>query len=170
IGYDFEVVIKSAKLLESEPVHFIIRGTGVLIDKIQEMVERYRPKNLEVRTNLLSIQELNNFMNQADIFLLPMNLTGFDAGLPTKVLEYQAIGKPIVCVSKGETANYISKTKSGLITTNKQPEKLAQLIMQLVADEYLTKTLRKNGINNIKDLTLEKIGARFMAIIMRYRR
>ena len=30
IGYDFEVVIKSAKLLESEPVHFIIRGTGII--------------------------------------------------------------------------------------------------------------------------------------------
>ena len=106
-------------------------------------------------------------MNEADIFLLPMNLTGFDAGLPTKVLEYQALGKPLVCVSSGEAADYILKTKSGLVSTTNEPEKLAQLIMQLVNDEHLAYTLGRNGFNSVKNLTLESIGARFMDIIRR---
>jgi hypothetical protein len=30
LGYDFETIIKSAKLLELQPICFIIRGIGVM--------------------------------------------------------------------------------------------------------------------------------------------
>ena len=74
LGYDFETVIKSAKLLELQPVYFIIRGIGVLSDKVSQMVKEYDVKNVEVRTDLLSQEQLVSVLNSADIFLLPMNL------------------------------------------------------------------------------------------------
>ncbi len=170
IGYDFETVIKSAKLLELQPICFIIRGIGVMSDSVRLMIKEYNAKNVDLRTDLLSTDELVSFLNSADIFLLPMTLsaTVMDQGLPTKLLEYQALGKPIVCISNGEAGKYIEKTQSGLVATTRQPEELAQLIMQLVNDEDLAKRLGNNGFNNINNnLTLEKVGKRLMDVIRR---
>jgi colanic acid biosynthesis glycosyl transferase WcaI len=170
LGYDFETVFRAAKLLELQPVHFIIRGIGVLSDKVSQMVKEYDVKNVDVRTDLLSQEQLVSILNSADIFILPMNLDArvMDQGLPTKLLEYQALGKPIVCISDGEAGKYIQKTQSGLVTVTRQPEELAHLIMNLVNDENLAKTLGNNGFNNINNnLTLEMVGKRFMDVITR---
>jgi colanic acid biosynthesis glycosyl transferase WcaI len=166
IGYDFEPAIKAAKLLEKENVFFIIRGIGDYANKLQQMVVDYNLKNVEVRTNPMTHDELIEFLNDADIFLLPMNFAGFDYGLPTKTLEYQAIGKPIVCISKGEAARYIKKTESGLVTSTRDPQDLAGLIMRLVRDQDLAKSLGSNGFKYImNNLTLEMVGKRFMDVI-----
>ena len=170
LGYDFKTVIRAAKLLELQPVYFIIRGIGVLSDKVRQMVKEYDVKNVEVRTDLLSQEQLVSVLNSADIFLLPMNLDAkvMDQGLPTKLLEYQAIGKPIVCISNGEAGKYIIETQSGLVATTSKPEELAELIMQLVNDKDLAKRLGDNGFNNINNnLTLNMVGKRLIDIIRR---
>jgi glycosyltransferase involved in cell wall biosynthesis len=134
------------------------------------MIKEYNAKNVGLRTDLLSTDELVSFLNIADIFLLPMSLSAtiMDQGLPTKLSEYQALGKPIVCISDGEAGKYIEKTQSGLVTATRQPEELAELIMQLVNDENLANTLGNNGFNNIhNNLTLEMIGKRFIDVIKR---
>lgn len=166
IGYDFAPVMKAAKLLEKENVFFIIRGYGIFASQLQRMVLDYNLKNVEVSTNTLTDEELVEFLNDADIFLLPMNFTGFDYGLPTKTLEYQAIGKPIICVSNGEAGRYIDNTKSGLVTSTGEPQVLADLIMRLVNDRDLAKSLGNNGFNYIlNNLTLEMIGKRLIDTI-----
>jgi glycosyltransferase involved in cell wall biosynthesis len=170
LGYDFETVFRAAKLLELQPVHFIIRGIGVLSNRVKQMIKVHDVKNVDVRTDLLSQEDLVSFLNSADIFLLPMSSASkvIDDGLPTKLLEYQALGKPIVCISDGEAGKYIEKTQSGLVTATRQPEELAELIMQLVNDENLANTLGNNGFNNINNnLTLEKVGKRLMDVIRR---
>jgi colanic acid biosynthesis glycosyl transferase WcaI len=169
IGYDFETVIKAAKLIKFEPVYFIIRGKGELSDSLTKMIEDYDVSNVVIRTDYLSKAELVSILNLADIFLLPMSPSVvIDQGLPTKVLEYQALGKPIVCISTGEAGRYIIKTQSGLVDTTRQPEELARLIMKLVNDEDLAKRLGSNGLNNInKNLTLEMVGKRLMTVISR---
>jgi colanic acid biosynthesis glycosyl transferase WcaI len=168
VGYDFEIVIKTAKILASEPIHFIIRGTGELSDRLRQTVKENNIKNVEIRTDLLTQENLVSFLNSADIFLLPMSLdVVMDQGLPTKILEYQSLGKPIVCISNGEAGRYITRTQSGLATATRQPEELARLIMLLTNDDALAKKLGSNGHNNIKDnLTLEMVGKRFMDVIM----
>jgi hypothetical protein len=54
------------------------------------------------------------------------------------------------------------------VATTRQPQELAELIMQLVNDQDLAKNLGNNGFNNINNnLTLEIIGKRFMDVISR---
>jgi glycosyltransferase involved in cell wall biosynthesis len=170
IGYDFEPVIRAAKLLEGERVGFILRGAGTLAhdeDQIRNMINQLNVKNVELRTEWLSSKDLLEFLNSADIFVLPMSfITGTDKGLPTKILEYQALGKPIVCISNGEAADYVCRTRSGLVCRSRDPQKIAQLVMKLVDDKFLAQELGNNGLNFIQEnLTLEKIGEQFMKII-----
>lgn len=163
VGYDFEIIFKCAKLLKTKPVNFVIHGKGQLSNDIKNYIKKYNVDNVTVSTDYLSQDELVLLLNQADIFLLPMSTSNIiDQGLPTKILEYQAIGKPIVCISSGEAAAYIKKTNSGLITDSRDPTVISDIILRLIDDPKLAKELGMNGYQNIlKNLTLDKVGERF---------
>jgi colanic acid biosynthesis glycosyl transferase WcaI len=166
IGYDFDPVIQAAKLLESQHISFVIRGTGDMVDELGEMIKKYGVTNVTVNTELLEKTKLISLLKTADIFLLPMAFGVIDSGLPTKLLEYQALGKPIICISDGEAGNYIQKTHSGLVARNKDPKQISELILKLIKDENLAKQLGKNGHDYInKNLTLQSIGKRLVSII-----
>ncbi|MGI0043860.1 MAG: glycosyltransferase, partial [Nitrososphaeraceae archaeon] len=156
-------------ILEGRPVKFILRGAGTSTNDIQNlknMIQQLGVKNVELRTNRLSAEELVDLLGKADIFVLPMSFVGFDLGLPTKVLEYQALGKPILCISNGEAADYVYRTDSGLVSRDKDPQKIADLIMQLAERKDLADRLGSNGYNYVQqNLTLQKIGERFMKVI-----
>ena len=166
-GYDFDIIFKCAKILESESIHFIIRGKGEIENKLKQSIKDYKLTNVELNTEFLPEEKLISLLNSADIFILPMSpVKGFDLGLPTKILEYQAIGKPIVCVSNEEPGKYIERTKSGLVNSSRNPEDVAKLIMSLVNDQKLAHQYGINGYNYVQDnLTLEKIGNKLMKII-----
>ena len=169
-GYDFDIIFKCAKILESESIHFIIRGKGEMENKLKQSIKDYKLTNVELNTEFLPEEKLISLLNSADIFILPMSpVKGFDLGLPTKILEYQAIGKPIVCVSNEEPGKYIERTKSGLVNSSRNPEDVAKLIMSLVNDQKLAQQYGINGYNYVQDnLTLEKIGNKLMKIIHNY--
>jgi glycosyltransferase involved in cell wall biosynthesis len=166
-GYDFKAVIETAKILQSEPVHFIIRGSGVMYISILNMIEENNLTNIEVSNTLLPIDDLVSLMSKADIFLLPMNSPSvFDQGLPTKILEYQALAKPIVCISEGEARRYILQTECGMVAKPGNTSELAMIITKLIRDDSLCKKLGDNGYKNVIDnLTLEKIGIRLLEVI-----
>jgi glycosyltransferase involved in cell wall biosynthesis len=134
---------------------------------LKEKVRTLGLKNVEIVTDHLTNEELVSFLSYADIFMLPMNSYAIiDKGLPTKLLEYQAMGRPIVCISTGEAGRFIRESKSGLVSTTNDSQEIAQLIMTLANDEKLSNMLGKNGFNHIKDnLTLEKVGKRMLDIV-----
>ena len=167
IGYDFDLILNCAKILENENIKFIIRGTGELSESINQTIQNKSLSNVILDTNLVDSKKLVEILNTADIFLLPMSeIKGIDTGLPTKIFEYQALGKPIVCVSNNQSGRYVEKTNSGLVTNSRDPKKLGELIMQLINDKKLSENLGKNGLDNVqKNLSLEHIGTRFLEVI-----
>ncbi len=90
-----------------------------------------------------------------------------EEGLPTKIFEYQALGKPIICSSQGEPAAYINSTKSGLVVEPGDYEALATAILELYEDRKLAWKLGTNGYKNVsQNLTSKKIGERLCAILV----
>jgi len=169
IGYDFEPVVKAAKILETYPVQFLIHGRGETLDELKNLIKIAKVNNIKISTDILEKKELIKLLRTADIFLLPMASGVIETGLPTKILEYQALGKPIVCVSNGEAGNYIERTKSGLVVPEKNPDYLAKSILKLINDEQLAQKLGNNGSQYIiENLTIEKIGKKLMDVIKRF--
>ncbi len=169
IGYDFDLILNCAKILEHENIKFVIRGIGNLAESIEKNIYDNSLSNVHLDTVLVDTKKLAEILNSADIFLLPMSkIKGIDTGLPTKIFEYQAIGKPIVCVSDNEAGRYIEKTKSGLVTSSRDPKILADLILQLVNDEKLSENLGLNGLKHVqKNLTIDAIGKHFLSVIQK---
>jgi len=169
VGYDFETVLKAASLLaDYKDIMFVIRGMGECEHEIRRMKERFGLRNVVIDTTYLSRSRLISFLSSADVFLLPMKqASAVEEGLPTKIFEYQALGKPIICVSKGEPASYINFTKSGLVVEPGNSEALAATILRLYKDRKLAWELGTNGYKNVsQNLTSERIGERLYAVFL----
>jgi len=169
-GYNFELILKSAQILQKKNIQFIIRGFGDSVEKIQKIVKDLQLDNVLINTDFLDKQNLISYMNKADIFLLPLNIGGvIDKGLPTKIFEYQSLAKPILCLSNGESGNYIKKTNSGIVTDTTDPKIVSNMIVDLLNDESLCHELGKNGLKNVeKTLTIDKTGKKLLSVIKNY--
>jgi len=169
VGYDFENVLKAAELLKGQnDVLFVIRGIGECEFDIRRAVKRLKLDNVKLDTSFLSKSQLVCVLNSADVFLLPMRQAGaVEEGLPTKIFEYQALGKPIICSSQGEPAAYINLTRSGLVVQPGDSEALVQAIWRLYNDEKLAHELGLSGYKNVcQNLTSERIGERLYTVFV----
>ena len=168
LGYDFDVVLEAARLLDkNDDIVFVIRGVGELAPRLKKAISERGLRNVVLDTHFLPKDELVALLGSADIFVLPMACMSFvELGLPTKIFEYQAYGKPIICISKGEAARYIEATGSGLIIDPTDVDSLVEAIVRLYKDRQLGVELGKKGKEYVSEhLTSEKIGERMSNVL-----
>jgi glycosyltransferase involved in cell wall biosynthesis len=165
-GYDFGIILDAAQKLREKNILFVIRGVGELSLKLDQSIRSLNLTNVLLDTRFLSKSELSAMLNSADAFILPLvDARLIDMGLPTKIFEYQAYGKPILCVSKGESASYIQKTGSGVVINPGDVLGLINAITCLRQNRSICEKFSLNGKNYISNnLTTEKIGERMYRI------
>ena len=167
-AYDFKNILIAAKLLKNhKEIKFFIRGVGECEQEIRDMIFKLELGNVFLDTNIVSKIKLVEILNLADVFILPMKeIEATEEGLPTKIFEYQALGKPLICCSQGEPAKYVNSTRSGLVVSPGDPETLANAISTLFEDRKLSRDLGLNGQKYVREnLTVEKIGERFYNVL-----
>jgi len=168
LGYDFDVILEAARILaKDDDIVFVIRGVGELGSRLQRQIKTLHLKNVVLDTSFLPKDKLVALLGSADVFVLPMASASFvDDGLPTKVFEYQAYGKPVICVSGGEPAMYVEATGSGLVVKPKDADGLAEAVVRLYRDRKLATELGRNGWLHVsKNLTAEKVGERMYHVL-----
>ncbi len=169
LGYDFDVVLEAAALLsKNEDVVFIIRGVGDMAQSLKDAIGELGLRNVVLNTDYLTKEKLASLMDSADVFMLPMAAMSFvDLGLPTKVFEYQAYGKPIICISGGEPARYVEATKSGLVVEPNDADGFAGAVVRLYEDREFAVELGLNGRRHVlMDFTAKKIGERMYQLLV----
>jgi len=167
LGYDFDIVLDATRhLAEYEDIVLFIRGFGELAPRLRKQVKELDLRNVVLDTHFLPKENLSSLLRSADAFILPMASAHFvDDGLPTKIFEYQAYGKPIICVSRGEAAKYIEATKSGLVVEPKDALGFAEAIVRVYEDREFATELGRNGWQHVSErLTAEKIGERMHTV------
>ncbi len=86
--------------------------------------------------------------------------------LSTKILEYQALGRPIICCSEGAPGNHVEKTNSGIRVDYDNLDGFVDAILKLEENKELCESM---GINSRKyvesNLTFEIIGERLSKMI-----
>ncbi|MCW4029674.1 MAG: glycosyltransferase family 4 protein [Candidatus Bathyarchaeota archaeon] len=160
-AYDFEQIFKASKLLSRySTIHFVIQGGGELAVELRTKVREHQLKNVEIVDRIISRQDVAQVMSNADALILPLNGAGsIEMGISSKLYEYQAVGKPILCCSRGQPGKYISKSNSGIIIQPGDYQALAQAILTLKENPQYAQELGNNGKDYVnKHVSLEKIG------------
>ena len=148
VAYDFEQVFKAAKVVEEVDgdVEFVVQGKGELLGSMCSKLNELNVKNVKIVDKLLSRDEVAELLNQADVLVLPLvEYKKPYRGMSSKLYEYQAVGKPIICCSRGLPSVYVKETNSGLAVYPGDYEALAKAVIELKENPKLARMMGENG-------------------------
>lgn len=171
-GYSFDQVFGAAKLLSSySDVEFIIQGGGELANALKSEAEETNLRNVKVIDKIVSREEVARILGEADVLLLPLSGTGSaETGISSKLYEYQAAGKPILCCSSGQPGRYVSETNSGIVVKPGDYEALAKSILYLRENQSVAENLGASGRKYVENnLSIGQIGIRMKRVFERVR-
>jgi glycosyltransferase involved in cell wall biosynthesis len=150
-NYDFDIIIKSAKELSKENILFVISGAGELKNEIKNKIEKSKLKNILLEEPLKEISDLVVKLNRADILIMGMNDNmQAKTAHPSKIFEFMACGKPIICSTKGATGEILLKSKAGIVVEPGDFKEFSKKILELFNSEDQRRNLGENGIEYIK--------------------
>jgi colanic acid biosynthesis glycosyl transferase WcaI len=171
IAYDFEQIFQAAKILENlDPdIEFIIQGKGELLGTMQSRVKALKLQNVQIIDKLLSREAVGEFLGQADALIQPRaNFKTSYRGMSSKLYEYQAVGKPIICCSRGVPSTYVKDTNSGLIVNPGDAESLSKAVKKLKQNPNEALIMGENGRKTVKNVaSIEAIGLRMKELFIK---
>ncbi|RLF88377.1 hypothetical protein DRN46_07150 [Thermococci archaeon] len=166
-AYNFDQVFEAAKLLISHPdIKIVIQGGGELAPLLKSKVKKMKLTNVEIIDKIVSREEVAKILSEASVLLLPLSgLGSIEMGISSKLYEYQAAGKPIICCSSGQPGRYVSETKSGIVVKPGDYRALAKTILYLKENPEIAEKLGRSGRQYVENnLSIEKIGLKMRKI------
>jgi colanic acid biosynthesis glycosyl transferase WcaI len=129
-----EHVIAAARLLQSEgaaSLLILIAGAGPMRAELERSAQgltnlRFLP--------LQPFDRFNEFLNVADIHLLPQRRDASDLVMPSKLLAMLATGRPVVATALPDSEISRTLVDAGVVVPPEDPPALAAAIRMLAAD------------------------------------
>ena len=140
---DFPSIIKTAKILKNENIHWIILGSGRKEKWVKNQIIKHRLVNNFHMLGNFPLDRMPEFYAQADSMLFSLKKEYiFSITIPAKVQSYLACGKPILAMIDGEAASVVDESKAGLACESQNPEDFAKNILKF-------SKLEKNELNKL---------------------
>lgn len=142
---DYRTFYKAAQMILSErkDTIFIAIGRDTDSEESMELIDQRYMNNFRLigkRTNIES------FINVMDICVL----STFTEGISNSIMEYMALGKPVVATSGSGTDEIVLDKKTGFLVKQSDPDDLAEKLKILLANDKLRNEMGKNGRERIK--------------------
>ncbi|BBP44492.1 glycosyltransferase WbuB [Thiosulfativibrio zosterae] len=136
-----EIVIEAAKNLANDNIQFIMCGSGAALDRLQTLA-----KGLDniLWLPLQPFERLNEFLNLADIHLLPQQAGAADLVMPSKLTGILSSGRPVVATAQQGTQVACVVEGKGMVVAPADSEAFSAAIKTLANNPKLRNEL---GIN-----------------------
>ncbi len=160
-AYNFEQVFEAARQLSAhEDIVFTVQGGGEEAARLRRLEEQAGVANIHVVEKIVSREEVARELVGADALLLPLCGVGsIEMGISSKLYEYQAAGKPILCCSSGQPGAYVLESRSGIVIEPGNAKALAEAVLFLKQNPERARQLGENGRRYVEEhLTVDAIG------------
>lgn len=147
---DYETLIKSAIILleKYDIMRFILIGDGIHFDKIKSMI----PALLSDKIVFLGRRsDIESLVNTFDIGVLLTNTNVHGEGISNSILEYMALGNPVIATRGGGTNEVVIDNFNGLLIDAFNMNQLVKNIELLFFDKALKERLSENGIKLVRE-------------------
>lgn len=138
----YEAVDAYALVKGHKNIKLTVVGDGLELNKVKEYVSGKGITDIEFLGHKESREKAVIF-NDADIYIFP----SYYEGMPTSVLEAMAFGLPVVTSAVGGLPDFFENEVHGYITEMKNPETYADLIIKLIDNKELCKSIALNNYN-----------------------
>ncbi len=146
--YGIDLLLRAYQSVRNEIPNISLRihGRGDYIDAIRELVKELGlQKDVEVTTEFLTSVELAELIQSHDVGIVPYRRDVFTDGiLPTKLLEYVALGVPAVVARTSVVSHYFSEDTVEFFNAE-DVEDLADRIRKLYRDKARREQLARNS-------------------------
>lgn len=147
---DYDTYLSTAqKILDQrDDVTFIAVGDGKNLElQKQQIATKFMPKILFLGRQ----KQVESIANMFTIGVLTSNATIHGEGISNAIMEYMALGKPVVATDCGGTRELVIDGTTGYLVQNKNVSELADRLMFLLDHHELVEAFGKAGKQRLKD-------------------
>lgn len=163
VGPDARVIVIVANLRKIKCIDVFLRAAQSISSKypssiffiVGDGVERGRLFNL---ANELGItdkarflgkrSDISNILAVADIGVL----TSSSEGLSNSIIEYMAMGLPVVCTDVGGSGEIVQDGKNGYLTPPNDPQGVAEAVCRILASTELAKRMGEESLKRVNSM------------------
>ncbi len=158
-------VIETAKKLESQDIQFLIIGHGFMYREVNALMEKLKPKNIEIISERLPEKELRNRMLSCHISLGQLaNHPRLLRTLPAKLFESLALGLPYLTGRNAGVLELLRENETCIAVEPDNPNDLAKNILYLRDNPKMLEKVAERGYNLYKEkLTSKKLAEEVIA-------
>lgn len=141
-----DLIIKTAKRLEEQPVRFVLMGSGPVKAELIDLANSLDTHNV-IFAEPVSREEIMGVISDVDISVIPLRkIDLFLGAIPSKIFEALAMEKPILLGVDGEAKNlFIEQGDAGWFFEPENVDDLENKIKQILANPDLVSIKGKNG-------------------------
>ncbi len=146
ISHALKKVLDCAALLKDHPhIHFLFVGDGAEKAMLMKCASDACLDNVTFHDSV-SKDDVGSFYALSDICLVPLrDIPLFDSFIPSKMFEIMAMARPIVASLKGEAADIIKCSGSGIVVPPEDSVSIKDAILSLYENPNKHKALGENG-------------------------
>jgi len=129
------VLVDVAEILRDRQMSnilIVVIGEGVLKS---QMIEQARKRNLGniVFFPFQPTERLSEVQSSADVMLLPMEENHAFSSVPSKLVTYMAVGRPVLCSANGDStvSRTILMADCGKVVSAGEPKEIAETLIEM---------------------------------------
>ena len=151
-------VVRAAKILEDQPIEFIMVSNGMELQKITNLIEELKPRNLKFITNLLSQDDLRILVQKSHISIGQLsNHDRLNRTIPHKCYESLAMRLPYLTANNKGVMELLTDKETCLTCNPADPESLVQKIIWAKNNPDALNKIAENGYRLFKTKLTPKI-------------
>jgi glycosyltransferase involved in cell wall biosynthesis len=161
---DYESMIIAAKaVLEKEPgIVFLLIGDGPMREEVMKQVTDAHSKKILFPGRINNVE---SYINLFDVAVLCTNTKVHQEGISNSIMEYMALGKPVIATAGGGTDEIVVDEVTGFLIPPHDAKVLSEKMMQLANDVELRRRLGERGNKRIRELfTIDRMCEQFYSL------
>jgi glycosyltransferase involved in cell wall biosynthesis len=166
--YGIDLVIRAIHLLHKEipDLHLTIHGKGDFLEELRAMSEQLGLNDcVHFSTQFVPTSELPRLIERAHLGVVPYRRDIFTDGiLPTKMMEYVALGVPVLAAKTAAISAYFDDSMVEFFTAE-DVEDLARKIKLLYNDRERLASLAKNAEKFIQQYSWANVAAGYVKLV-----
>lgn len=162
---DVDAIIALAESFQETNVKINLVGSGVAEDELRAKVKKQNLENVIIRGWVPHDEALRIMQSSLVTFESIKDTMTTRLASPIKVLNYAALGKPIVLSDVSELSMVFKENDAALVSDPSDIEQFVENAHLLLDDEKLRNYLRNNALNLVHEYSWEKQGEKLAKIL-----
>jgi glycosyltransferase involved in cell wall biosynthesis len=160
-GADMIVPI-ARHLLQLQVTSFkiLVVGSGPYKEELLKEIQENNLDNYVEFIGFIPNKDIVEYYKKADLFILP----SMEEGFPMSLLEPMAMGVPYVAFDVGAVRELSPETAQRFLVKSGDVELFAHKIESLLSDEATYKNFQKEGLEKIKEYSMDNVINKFINI------